>query len=93
MNIFGQQRRLGAMYNIGMHFLFFFFLGYKLKNQKTNKTKKNKKTTFDFEKIMVFSTPEFHTFLKIVSKLSFSKLTICFFNKAEKKRNLASASG
>ena len=46
------------MYNICI--FFFFFLGYKLKNQKTkknNKTKKNKKTTFDFEKIMVFSTP------------------------------------
>ena len=44
-----------------MHIAFFpVFRLKKQKNKKQKKTikpKKNKKTTFDFEKIMVFSTP------------------------------------
>ena len=49
-------------------YYFFLFLGYKLKNQKktkknknkTKKTQKNKKPTFDFEKILVFCAPDVH---------------------------------
>ena len=38
---------------------FFRLKNKKTKDQKTNKTKKNKNPTFNFEKIMVFCTPAY----------------------------------